>query len=252
MHYLGSLGELRCGIRSCLVHGQMPARHSAQISLGDFIGVQLLYDSVTRMQLAVVSKRTPVWPDVACNSLWLNDERAAAQRARSGLPKKWMAEDWRGDMEIVPRLPLDGPPSMHRCLVWYYYEEACDMQVTHPPQHHLRSARRTLARVSRWDPDIPLHLWAFPFPAIIWKRCALPWSSHAFTILGNVTSVSRGARAISVISFTMLPVFMHLIACAGDEPHELLPSEGPHLAGACWRSNREQHPDARGSPGVED
>ena len=84
------------------------------------------------MQLALASKRTPVWPDVACNSRWLDDEKAAAQRGRSGQPKKWMAEDWRGDIEIVPRLPLDGPPSTHRCLVWYYYEEACDMQVSHP------------------------------------------------------------------------------------------------------------------------
>ena len=71
-----------------------------------------------------------MWPDVACNSLWLDDAEAAAQRGRSGQPKKWMAEDWRGDIEIVPRLPLDGPPSTHRCLVWCYYEEACDMQVS--------------------------------------------------------------------------------------------------------------------------
>lgn len=84
----------------------------------------------TPVQLAVASKRTPVWPDVACNSLWLDDEEATAQRGRSGQPKKWMAEDWRGDIEIVPRLPLDGPPSTHRCLVWYYYEEACDMQAS--------------------------------------------------------------------------------------------------------------------------
>ena len=95
---------------------------------------------MTPAQLAVASKRTPVWPDVACNSLWLDDGKAAAQRGRSGQPKKWMAEDWRGDIEIVPRLPLDGPPSTHRCLVWYYYEEACDMQVTYHQQHHCQFA----------------------------------------------------------------------------------------------------------------
>ena len=67
---------------------------------------------------------------MACNSAWLDNSTAAAQRVGSGLPKKWTAADWRGDIEIIPRLPLDGPPSTHRCLVWYYYEEACDLQAS--------------------------------------------------------------------------------------------------------------------------
>ena len=101
-------------------------------------GSQMLFDSVNRLdiacfvQLAIASNRVPVWPDVACNSLWLDNDKAAAQRKGRRQQKKWMAEDWRGDIEILPRLPLDGPPSTHRCLVWYYYEQDCDLQVTNP------------------------------------------------------------------------------------------------------------------------
>lgn len=111
------------------------------------------------LQLAIASGRTPVWPDVACNSAWLDNSTASAQRAGSGLPKKWTAEDWRGDIEIIPRLPLDGPPSTHRCLVWYYYEEACDLQA---------SAALILETCSRCH--YPRHLWVTE--CLCWKSLA--------------------------------------------------------------------------------
>ena len=73
-----------------------------------------------------------MWPDVACDSPWLDEPAQRAQREGSEEPKKYVAEDWRGDLEIVPRLPLDGPPDTRRCLVWYYYEEDCDLHVRAP------------------------------------------------------------------------------------------------------------------------
>ena len=71
-----------------------------------------------------------MWPDVACNSAWLQNRTAVEERKSTGEPRAWLAEDWRYDIEVIPRRPLDGPPSTHRCLVWYYYEEACDTEVS--------------------------------------------------------------------------------------------------------------------------
>ena len=96
------------------------------------------------VQLAVVSGRVPVWPDVACDSPWLDDPAQHAQRGSSAEPKKYVAEDWRGDLEIVPRLPLDGPPNTRRCLVWYYYEEDCDFHVSAPSPAQAAQAARLL------------------------------------------------------------------------------------------------------------
>ena len=80
------------------------------------------------------------WPSQQGASLCGPTSPAAAPGCRTarlwrsgrstGAPKTWLAEDWRYDIDIIPRRPLDGPPSTHRCLVWYYYEEACDMKVS--------------------------------------------------------------------------------------------------------------------------
>ena len=47
-------------------------------------------------------------------------------------PGAWIGERWRPDVEVVPRLPLvDVEPSARRCLVWHFYDVACDMHVRH-------------------------------------------------------------------------------------------------------------------------
>ena len=71
-----------------------------------------------------------MWPDVACNSAWLQNRTAVEERESTGEPRAWLAEDWRYDIEVIPRRPLQGPPSTHRCLAWYYYEETCDTEVS--------------------------------------------------------------------------------------------------------------------------
>ena len=92
-----------------------------------------------------------MWPDVACDSAWLDDPAKHAQRKASNLPKKYVAEDWRGDLEIVPRLQLDGPPDTRRCLVWYYYDEDCDSHVRAPWLSQHAQDARLLRRMSRQE-----------------------------------------------------------------------------------------------------
>lgn len=48
-------------------------------------------------------------------------------------PGAWIGERWRPDVEVVPRLPLvDVEPSERRCLVWHFYDAACDAHVRQP------------------------------------------------------------------------------------------------------------------------
>jgi hypothetical protein len=92
-------------------------------------------------QAALLADRVPVWPDFACDSPWLlNDEARARLRKGEKLERSqeagsWrLGSEWRSDLEIVPRQPVDGPPSSRRCLVWHFYESECDVHVRHLSQ----------------------------------------------------------------------------------------------------------------------
>ncbi|CAL8471215.1 g10757 [Coccomyxa elongata] len=79
------------------------------------------------LQLAVLSGRVPVWPDFACDSPWLYEEGARERANRRDDPKHWFGADFRADLEVVPRQPVDGAPSSRRCLVWRYYDIPCNV-----------------------------------------------------------------------------------------------------------------------------
>ena len=85
------------------------------------------------VQLAVLSGRVPVWPDFACDLPWLYEE--GVLKKRSDDEKRWFGMDWRSDLEVVPRQPVDGAPSSRRCLVWHYYDIPCNVHVSHQEPH---------------------------------------------------------------------------------------------------------------------
>ena len=85
------------------------------------------------VQLAVLSGRVPVWPDFACDSPWLYEEGARERAGKKNDPKHWFGADFRADLEVVPRQPVDSAPSSRRCLVWRYYDIPCNVHVSSFP-----------------------------------------------------------------------------------------------------------------------
>ena len=85
-------------------------------------------------------------------------------------PGAWIGERWRPDVEVVPRLPLvDVEPSERRCLVWHFYDAACDAHVRQPGAALLRCCccKLLCLTANAWLLPAPARDWATSSPRLI-------------------------------------------------------------------------------------